>query len=983
MSADPGLPLNSETISKSLLSAIAFNPINDPTKFVRENMLDADDINIRDLRDSLDFWRGFKKKATQTENNINVLSSLEGLCNLVQDGHRDILHHEHASVVARIEMCYETTSPAKAEQDEIEDDLIQLAKDEETLKKQKEITQKELWVREQDLEKQDVTVKIQRLEGEQKLVQKENNEMINALSLSRSECLRLQVLEGCGPNVPTAIRAEVRKMLKMAEVDSGLLSGLWPENPEAFDAAVQSVLTVARPGLNMIKEQTNQQWQKIVPLEKDIDELSSKIVQLGKGVSPVGKQTTGLIGLLGQNKITSQPLCDLINVKDERWRNTIEAVLGNVREAIIVDPGRAREAIRLYRYEGKGFRRAHIVNTTKTEEWSSKCQRGSLAELVTTDNPHARGFINLRLGNILCVETESELVKHNRAATADLMLNSGGAVTSLDVTDPILGWKHQADFKKRLQQKLQGVEAELERYTHNQKNLETAAAAVQSFINKFETDKGIFVKTSLDRRIIEKRLGQIQKELDLLNQQEDAKLKQIIEGLTSNLAILGQKLKDTETTISDKRESLGRLKKTIEEQENLAEILAETIAQMKKNEELDAALTAEILDKLRAKFQSAENYYQAIIAEIDSTLTTKGKVVERNKEKALIGLQDFLSRDSNHALKLGTGEYNFETFEEKARFIRNEKSRLFETTLAEYSAKADKALAEVEATFRTKFISRLIEKIARVKENIDGLNKILKKRPFHGEIYQFRAIPNAELKDVLDFATAIQDDRVAQNVGGLFDPANDPTSPHYAAIKFINESFKDDLMAKLIQDYRNYYTFNVEMFDNDWNKISDMKHRISKGSGGENMAPFYVAIGSSLTSAYKIVKRPEGTAIGGMNLAPFDEAFSKLDVANSYNCLEFLKDVGLQVLLAAPDDKYHMLAEQVDTVLWVYRDGADIEIEPEFLKRKARQLLSSDNPFIKSVDDNSSPMKEIATEPKSAIVTTLEKVEGLSADTSA
>lgn len=947
MSADPGLPLNSETISKSLLSAIAFNPINDPTKFVRENMLDADDINIRDLRDSLKFWRELKQKAIQTEERIKDLAALEEFCVLVKDDQRDILHHEHASLAARIEKCYETASPAQAELDEIDEDLIKLTKDEIFLTTQKEKTQKELWEREQDLEKQGIRVKIERLEGEQQLVQKENNEIINTLSLSRSECLRLQELKDCGPNIPVEIKAETEKMLKMAEVDGGLLSGLWPENPAAFDAVIQSVLTVARPSLNTIKERTNQLWQRIIPLEEEVGELRSKITRLGKGVSPIGKHTMGLINLLGQNKIVSKPLCDLIDINNERWRNTIEAILGNVREAIIVDPDLAKKAIRIYRNEGKEFRRVHIVNTTKTNEWTGKCQKGSLAELVSTDNPHARAFINLRLGNILCVETESELVTHNRAATADLMLNSGGTITSLDPIDPILGWKNQDDIKKNLQQTLLGKEGELDRHKKNQEKQEIAAGVLQAFINKFENNDGIFVKNSVKRDKIEKRLIEIQAELNLLSQKEDTKLKQLIDGLSSNLKLLETKLEVVKSTITDKRERRGGLKTVIEEQDKLAETLNETIAQIKMNEELDPALTAEILDKLRVKFRDTENFFHTIITDIDSKIAAKRESVRKNEMRTIAGLQEFLSRDSSHALKLGTGEYVFESFEEKRTFIQNEKSRLVETTLAEYSNKADKVLSEVEATFRTKFISKLIEKIARVKENIDGLNKILKKRPFHGETYQFRAIPNAELKVVLDFATAIQDDRFSQNIGGLFDPANDPTSPHYAAIKFINESFQDDLMAKLIQDYRNYYTFNVEIFDNEWNKISDMKHRIAKGSGGENMAPFYVAIGSSLTSAYKIVKRPEGTAIGGMNLAPFDEAFSKLDVANSYNCLEFLKDVGLQVLLAAPDDKYHLLAEQVDTVLWVYRDGADIEIEPEFLKRKARELLSSDNPFIK------------------------------------
>jgi uncharacterized protein YPO0396 len=124
-----------------------------------------------------------------------------------------------------------------------------------------------------------------------------------------------------------------------------------------------------------------------------------------------------------------------------------------------------------------------------------------------------------------------------------------------------------------------------------------------------------------------------------------------------------------------------------------------------------------------------------------------------------------------------------------------------------------------------------------------------------------------------------------------------------------------------------------------------LSRRLGKGSGGEHQSPFYVAIGAALAAAYRIERDETGGLRGGMALAIFDEAFSKLDVQNSASALGFLDGLGLQVLLAAPDEKYGQIAEHVDSIVNVYRDGGDVHIDTERIKPAARRALSADNPL--------------------------------------
>ena len=54
-------------------------------------------------------------------------------------------------------------------------------------------------------------------------------------------------------------------------------------------------------------------------------------------------------------------------------------------------------------------------------------------------------------------------------------------------------------------------------------------------------------------------------------------------------------------------------------------------------------------------------------------------------------------------------------------------------------------------------------------------------------------------------------------------------------------------------------------------------------------------------------------------MALFDEAFSKMDTARTASALKFMRDIGLQVLLATPPDKSGALLPFVDSVRTVVR----------------------------------------------------------------
>jgi uncharacterized protein YPO0396 len=276
---------------------------------------------------------------------------------------------------------------------------------------------------------------------------------------------------------------------------------------------------------------------------------------------------------------------------------------------------------------------------------------------------------------------------------------------------------------------------------------------------------------------------------------------------------------------------------------------------------------------------------------------------------------------------------------------------LEETELAGLTKEAEDARVEAENIFNAQFIGQLKDNLSKVDDALDELNRNLQKREFHGEIYRFKRAYAPEYEPIVHWVKAASDEDRA-NIGSLFDKSLSPENEHYEGRRRIQElllnSSNPESSESKLADYRNYFVFDVEMKDVKGRGSTSLSKRLGKGSGGEHQTPFYVAISASLAATYRIDRSIDGQPRSGMALALFDEAFSKLDVQNTSNALQFLRDLGMQVLVAAPNEKYAPLAEEMDTMVNVLRDGGTVKILVDYLKPAARALLASDNPYKKA-----------------------------------
>ena len=75
-----------------------------------------------------------------------------------------------------------------------------------------------------------------------------------------------------------------------------------------------------------------------------------------------------------------------------------------------------------------------------------------------------------------------------------------------------------------------------------------------------------------------------------------------------------------------------------------------------------------------------------------------------------------------------------------------------------------------------------------------------------------------------------------------------------------------------------------------------------------------------------------------------DEAFYGIDAQNTVVTAEFLKSLGLQLVMAGPDSDTSKLTAVLDSYHDLTRFGPDVFVELIRIKDKARALMQSDMP---------------------------------------
>ena len=243
--------------------------------------------------------------------------------------------------------------------------------------------------------------------------------------------------------------------------------------------------------------------------------------------------------------------------------------------------------------------------------------------------------------------------------------------------------------------------------------------------------------------------------------------------------------------------------------------------------------------------------------------------------------------------------------------------------LAGVLAELDHAIAEqrsvVNERTRTLMDALVMGELARhlqgqvhlLHETVRGINRVLRGLRFGASEYQFQIAPRADRAELLALIErlSIVDEDSRHRFRAWIDGR-------------LDELRTTDAQVPALLDYRRWFDFKLRMSTTDAEGV-ELTHRLRQvGSGGEQGVPNYLlvlALAKLLFDAADAAVRP----------LLFDEAFYGIDAGRRDQLLRLATDLGLQLLIASPDQDGATPAVRAATTLFVVKDAAhDVHLAP-------------------------------------------------------
>tara|TARA_R110002033_G_scaffold1002_3_gene8965 strand:- start:40800 stop:44216 length:3417 start_codon:yes stop_codon:yes gene_type:complete len=939
LSPSPDHLITLDSFLKNFKNALKFVPIASPTRFVQDFVLAEAPLQVGAYQKSLHEYRHLEAKTLEVSKRIDDLKLIQQDCEKKHQQEQSAINYQWIATEARFD-------ELGSKQDDIQDQY-ELQKEREEEIEEELATQGSLLKQlqgqllrfEQQYEHSDVGLKLQQLEQNKKLLTLQGQQDQKAILQVRQLTLLLSALN----SFEDLLSKETNALVKEFAAFNGLITeeGRVEGNLKPLTQKLIALNEILDREKSQVFGQRSELNRTILNLKDECKQLESDVSSLKGGVSPLSQNTKRLIALLKDANITATPLSHLSEVTDRKWQDAIEGYLGAQREALIVEPEDAEESIRIFRAHRRQLMGCRVIDTTQTRLWLNRGDNNSALRFIRCNNDHAQAYLNRRLGGIKPVDTERELLREDSAMTADGMLKLAGTISTIRFVPHMMVGINTEGMRESREKQLASLSGELMNFLKADQRLEQADSLLGRVMANNQFDAESIGNASHTVTRLTQELESVDAEISQLQKHDDTELQERIEELKLRIANVELDQKKLDRERQQIAEQFGALNTQKSQLSSALSALDEERNRLTSNPKYDAEFASERYALLEGSMVNGAAIYKEAISRADKASEKARSFDQKVRKEVADHYGKYHHANLDNDVQLDYLESKFEEFE---HYVSYQIDILSETELAKYAKRAELARKEAEETFRSDYVSKLKDSLDQVAHIIRELNHSLKRRPFNQEIYQFRYYPNGDMKDILDLVERFSAQDQA-NVGGLFDPhlSNDPD--HIRAIASIQELISDDEKQQDLADYRKFYNFEVDILDAEGNKKTTLSQRIQTGSGGEHQIPFYLAIAAALSTTYRLHETMEGEIVGGFSLAMFDEAFNKIDMVKTSTCMGFMKDIGLQVIAAAPDDKRAVMAANMDTIISVWREGGAVSIDVAYPKEKGQVLLNgqSDN----------------------------------------
>ncbi len=643
------------------------------------------------------------------------------------------------------------------------------------------------------------------------------------------------------------------------------------------------------------------------------EEVNKEIVALGFDLEDLNKELAKVdheIYLLEQNKRTfpnkyveflynqlktnfkkvgkdSEPhiLCEILEITDEKWRNAVEGYLNTQRFYILVDPEDYNYALSIYDLlrKQKKIYGVGLINAANLQKFD-EAKENSLASVVTSNNIYARRFINSFLNRVTLCNSYKNLKNYPAAITKTCIKYQNRVATVINPKIYETPWIGQESYKVQLEKAKESkakLEKEIKEKSKILKEKEMLFKLLNSDYENYLTYNLISIEENRNlNNELEECITRIQK------LEENKTLKEKNHQLRQYQSDL--KLKEDER--NNYLVKKGSFESNINNFTNQLEQKKQLLPEYQDQLDEEAKKADYNLDQWSKEYKKALN--KRSFEDFIRIYQEQKKRNRTQKENAITRMTNLMTSYSRaHDFGAPASLEGFKEFQEAYNKIQS-------SEILEYESQIKETREKAEIEFKEQFLSNLQENIKQAQTEFRRLNNALKKVKFSNERYRFTIHPNKEYMDYYEMIMDPSNVGVSLFTGDYYDRHKETIRELFDRITF--ES--DDKEVDEITDYRRYLDFDIEIIDND-GSISYYSKVFKEKSGGEIQTPFYVTIAASFVQLYGNSLSSEAPGI-----MMFDEAFNNMDDERISGVLEFLSQLPLQVIIAAPPDKIQYIA---------------------------------------------------------------------------
>ena len=692
----------------------------------------------------------------------------------------------------------------------------------------------------------------------------------------------------------------------------------------ALDAAARRAASADKAA-----ERTAALQQEQTARRAELDAVSG-----GKWVFPHGDAATRVRDAVNAElnsrgmKPDAKIFCELLNVEDESWQDCVEACLGDRRFDILVPPAHyeaAKSAFVALKDKVGPISLLDTPGIRKANRRADKYGPDSLAAQVSSENLLAAQYAGTILGRIVCCDTPETLEQYPDSATRDLLRHHPFRLERLRMPQRYIGLEARRARAGALSAELEALGEKARAAAQTEQNLKTAYSQYQTLLRGNALDE---LAALWDARTA---LADAQAAVA----GQEAKLTECREN-----PLLQERYKEEET-----REAAWEAARTAVEQMGgdirvCEKQIASCEAEQKKAGDT-AAQSAEAAKAFFAAHPLVEPLARARMLALAPA--DKPRAAAQAAEKAQAKLDDALAVYLTGTLEPAQKAYNehyvcdYPLGLAGLEQYRAQHESLVRIDLERYAARLEQAQRDCKERFRRDILFRMKDDIFNARRQFRELNKVMEQLTYGEEVYRFELSPSRDPQLAAFYQVIVDKGNQQMTDGDSLDNLAATADPAY-------ERQVDELMEKIMADvdentrarqegrtggatlsdyvdYRTYLDYDIKVTNRVTGQQADLSRISRDSSGGENQAPFYVAICASLLQIYE-------KSENSIRLVLLDEAFSKMTSDRIRPMMELFRRLQLQVLLISTVEKSTAIQPYCDITYSIVRHGDANAIAP-------------------------------------------------------